>query len=99
MSGLERLSRFARGESPAPPLSHLTGRTRDRGRRRDRERLDASSEWLLNSAGVIGGGVLAIVADIAFGLLDRDTAARRHALYDGGAVAHVPEPGPPSRDA
>ena len=26
-----------------------------------------SSEWLLNSAGVIGGGVLAIVADIAFG--------------------------------
>ena len=67
MSGLERLSRFARGETPAPPLSHLTGaRVAEVGAGTASASMP-SSEWLLNSAGVIGGGVLAVVADIAFG--------------------------------
>jgi uncharacterized protein (TIGR00369 family) len=67
MSGLERLSRFARGESPAPPLTRLTGaRVGEVGSGTANASMPASA-WLLNSAGVIGGGVLAIVADIAFG--------------------------------
>ena len=67
MTGLERLSRFARGESPTPPLSRLTGgRIGDVGSGTATASMPASG-WLLNSAGVIGGGALAIVADIAFG--------------------------------
>jgi uncharacterized protein (TIGR00369 family) len=67
LSGHERLSRFARGEAPAPPLSHLTGaRVAEIGSGTASASMPAS-EWLLNSAGVIGGGTLAIVADIAFG--------------------------------
>lgn len=67
MSGLERLTRFARGESPAPPLTRLTGaRIGDVGSGTASASMPAS-EWLLNSAGVIGGGALAIVADVAFG--------------------------------
>ena len=67
MTGLERLSRFARGESPAPPLSRLTGARVEEVGSGTANASMPSSEWLLNSAGVIGGGALAIVADIAFG--------------------------------
>jgi uncharacterized protein (TIGR00369 family) len=67
LSGLERLSRFSRGEAPPPPLSRLTGaRITEIGSGTASAAMPAS-EWLLNSAGVIGGGTLAIVADIAFG--------------------------------
>ena len=41
--------------------------------------------WLLNSAGVIGGGTLAIVADIAFGLAVQ-TRSARHDVHDGRAL-------------
>jgi uncharacterized protein (TIGR00369 family) len=66
-SGRERLETWIRGRAPAPPLSRLTGAIfTEAGSGTAGARMPASG-WLLNSAGAIGGGVLAIVADIAFG--------------------------------
>ena len=67
LSGLERLSRFSRGGSPAPPLSRLTGARIDDVGKGTASASMPTTDWLLNSAGVIGGGTFAIVADIAFG--------------------------------
>jgi uncharacterized protein (TIGR00369 family) len=66
-TGLERLSRFFRGEAPAPPLSRLTGARISEVGQGTASATMPISPWLLNSAGVVGGGTLAIVADIAFG--------------------------------
>jgi uncharacterized protein (TIGR00369 family) len=67
LSGRERLEAWGRGHSPAPPLSRLTGAVITRvGSGTAGARMPASG-WLLNSAGAITGGTLAIVADIAFG--------------------------------
>jgi uncharacterized protein (TIGR00369 family) len=67
LSGRERLESWGRGRSPAPPLSRLTGAVISSvGSGTAGARMPASG-WLLNSAGAIGGGTLAIVADIAFG--------------------------------
>ena len=67
LSGRERLDSWGRGHSPAPPLSRLTGAViTSVGSGTAGARMPASG-WLLNSAGAIGGGTLAIVADIAFG--------------------------------
>jgi uncharacterized protein (TIGR00369 family) len=67
LSGLERLRRFQELGSPPPPLYHLTGATPTRFGQGTTEAQMPASPWLLNSAGVVGGGTLAILADIAFG--------------------------------
>ena len=53
---------------PAPPLYHLTGaRPTGFGDGTAEAEMPASG-WFANSAGLIGGGTLAILADIAFGV-------------------------------
>jgi uncharacterized protein (TIGR00369 family) len=63
----ERLALFRRS-SPAPPLTHLTGAKFVGFGEGTAEAEMPASQWLLNDAGVIGGGTLAILADIAFGI-------------------------------
>jgi len=66
LTGRERLTTLLRGGA-APPLSRLTGaRLTELGSGTAGADMPASA-WLLNSDGVIGGGTLAILADIAFG--------------------------------
>ncbi len=67
LGGRQRLESWARGRAPAPPLSRLTGAViAEVGGGTAGAEMPASG-WLLNSAGWIGGGTLAIVADIALG--------------------------------
>jgi uncharacterized protein (TIGR00369 family) len=67
LSGAERLALWPRGASPAPPLAYLTGsRPVSFGEGTAVSEMPASG-WLLNSAGLISGGTLAILADISFG--------------------------------
>jgi uncharacterized protein (TIGR00369 family) len=67
MSGLERLHAWRQGTAPWPPLYHLTGaRPTGFGEGTAEAEMPATG-WLTNSAGLIGGGTLAILADIAFG--------------------------------
>jgi uncharacterized protein (TIGR00369 family) len=67
LPGLERLRRFGRGSSPAPPLFHLTGARPTGFGKGTADAEMPATPWLLNSAGLIGGGTLAVLADIAFG--------------------------------
>lgn len=67
LPGRERLTQWNRGAAPAPPLSRLTGAIYTRFGDGTASAEMPASGWLLNSAGVIGGGTLAILADIAFG--------------------------------
>jgi uncharacterized protein (TIGR00369 family) len=65
--GLERLNRWRRGVAPTPPLYHLTGsRPTGFGDGTSDAEMPATG-WLTNAAGLISGGTLAILADIAFG--------------------------------
>jgi uncharacterized protein (TIGR00369 family) len=67
LSGHDRLRAWSRGLAPAPPLTRLTGAAiTEVGSGTAGAEMPASG-WLLSSAGVITGGTLAIVADIAFG--------------------------------
>ncbi|MQA75890.1 MAG: hotdog fold thioesterase [Solirubrobacterales bacterium] len=68
LPGAERLARFRRGLAPAPPLSRLTGsRPTGFGDGTGDAEMPASG-WLANSAGLLSGGTLAILADVAFGV-------------------------------
>jgi len=67
LPGRERLEAFRRIDGPFPPLFHLTGARPVRFGTGTADAEMPASGWLTNSAGVIGGGVLGIVADIAFG--------------------------------
>src|SRR5918996_1543925 len=67
LPGRERLTRWNRGAAPVPPLSRLTGAIYTGFGDGTANAEMPASGWLLNSAGVIGGGALAILADIAFG--------------------------------
>ncbi len=67
LPGRERLDGWRRRTSPPPPLSHLTGAVPVRFGDGTAEAEMPASGWLTSSTGVISGGVLAIVADIAFG--------------------------------
>jgi uncharacterized protein (TIGR00369 family) len=67
LDGLERLRLWRVQRLPAPPLHHLTGATPTRFGEGTAEAEMPASGWLCNPAGVIGGGTLAILADIAFG--------------------------------
>jgi uncharacterized protein (TIGR00369 family) len=68
LSGRERMESWTRGLSPVPPLFHLTGaRPTGYGAGTAEAEMPATG-WLTSSPGVILGGALAIVTDIAFGL-------------------------------
>jgi uncharacterized protein (TIGR00369 family) len=67
LSGRERLESWVRGHVPAPPLSRLTGAVFTEVGSGTASAVMPATGWLLNSAGAIGGGTLAILADIAFG--------------------------------
>ena len=67
LPGLERLRRFRMLGAPPPPLFHLTGARPVGFSSGSAEAEMPASPWLLNSAGLIGGGTLAILADVAFG--------------------------------
>jgi uncharacterized protein (TIGR00369 family) len=67
LSGRERLTWLTRGRAPAPPLSRLTGAIYTRVGDGTASAEMPASGWLLNSAGVVGGGTLAILADVALG--------------------------------
>lgn len=65
LAGLERLERWLEA-GPWPPLSYLTGAAPTAVGEGEAEARMPASPWLFNSAGVIGGGTLAILADIVF---------------------------------
>jgi uncharacterized protein (TIGR00369 family) len=67
LPGLDRLRRFHSLDFPTPPLGRLTGATPTRFGEGTAEAEMPATGWLLNSAGLIGGGTLAVLADIAFG--------------------------------
>ena len=67
LSGFERLEAFRHHRAPLPPLRALTGAMPTTFGAGTADATMPASGWLVNPAGVIGGGVLAIVADIAFG--------------------------------
>jgi uncharacterized protein (TIGR00369 family) len=67
LSGRERLEAFRRGQAVPPPLFHLTGaRPTNFGSGTADAEMPATG-WLASSSGVITGGTLSILADIAFG--------------------------------
>jgi uncharacterized protein (TIGR00369 family) len=67
LSGLERLRKWRVQGLPPPPLYHLTGAIPTGFGDGTAEAEMPASGWLRNSAGLISGGTLAILADIAFG--------------------------------
>jgi uncharacterized protein (TIGR00369 family) len=67
LPGRERLEGWRRGISPPPPLTHLTGAVPTAFGSGTSEAQMPASGWLAASNGLITGGTLAIVADIAFG--------------------------------
>jgi uncharacterized protein (TIGR00369 family) len=67
LPGRERLQGWRRRTSPPPPLSHLTGALPVGFGDGTAEAEMPASGWLASSTGLISGGALAIVADIAFG--------------------------------
>jgi uncharacterized protein (TIGR00369 family) len=67
LPGLERLRSLGDGNSPAPPMFHLTGARPTGFGKGTADAEMPATPWLLNSAGLIGGGTLAILADIALG--------------------------------
>jgi uncharacterized protein (TIGR00369 family) len=68
LPGRRRLACWRRGINPAPPLAHLTGAMPTGFGTGTAEARMPSSPWLAASNGVITGGALAILADIAFGV-------------------------------
>jgi uncharacterized protein (TIGR00369 family) len=66
-SGLERMRKWQLGTMPPPPLFFLTGAMPTTFGVGTAEAQMPATGWLANSSGLIGGGTLAILADIAFG--------------------------------
>jgi uncharacterized protein (TIGR00369 family) len=67
LPGRERLEGWRRGLFPPPPLYHLTGARPIRFGAGTADAEMPASGWLAASNGVITGGTLAMLADIAFG--------------------------------
>jgi uncharacterized protein (TIGR00369 family) len=67
LSGRERMEAWRRGLSLPPPLTYLTGARPTAFGAGTADAEMPASGWLASSTGVITGGTLAIVADIAFG--------------------------------
>jgi uncharacterized protein (TIGR00369 family) len=68
LPGRRRLECWRRGMMPPPPLAHLTGAMPSGFGTGTAEARMPASPWLAASGGLITGGTLAILADIAFGL-------------------------------
>src|SRR4051812_39200438 len=68
LPGRRRLECWRRGMMPPPPLAHLTGAMPTGFGTGTAEARMPASAWLPSSSGLITGGALAILADIAFGL-------------------------------
>src|SRR3954468_22703030 len=68
LPGRRRLECWRRGVMPPPPLAHLTGAMPTGFGAGTAEARMPASPWLAASGGLITGGALAILADIAFGL-------------------------------
>ena len=67
LDGLDRLAMYSERKAPPPPLYHLTGARPIRFTDGLADAEMPASGWLLNPAGLISGGTLAVLADIAFG--------------------------------
>jgi uncharacterized protein (TIGR00369 family) len=67
LPGRQRLEGWLRDRRSLPPLTHLTGARPTAVGDGTADAEMPGSGWLLNSAGLIGGGTLAMVADVAFG--------------------------------
>lgn len=67
LSGRERLERWRGDRSIPPPLSHLTGARPVNFGSGTADAEMPASPWLASSSGLITGGAMAILADIAFG--------------------------------
>jgi uncharacterized protein (TIGR00369 family) len=67
LSGRDRLETWRLSKSPPPPLYHLTGSRPTAVGDGTADAEMPASGWLLNSAGLVGGGTLAVLADIVFG--------------------------------
>lgn len=67
LDGLGALRSFFRGHSPAPPLNRLLGINFSEVGSGHATFTMPATRWLLNSAGAISGGALAILADAALG--------------------------------
>ena len=95
LPGRERLEGWRRGLWPPPPLSHLTGaRPTGFGSGTADAEMPASG-WLAASNGVITGGTLAMLADIAFGCSIETELPAATAVHDRRAVAVLPASGAP----
>src|SRR3954454_14972982 len=68
LPGRRRLECWRRGVNPPPPLAHLTGAMPTGFGTGTAEARMPTSPWLAASNGLITGGALAILADIAFGI-------------------------------
>ncbi len=68
LSGPKRIATWQRGLAPTPPLYHLTGARPTGSGDGTADAEMPATIWLTNSAGLIGGGTLSILADIAFGV-------------------------------
>jgi uncharacterized protein (TIGR00369 family) len=68
LDGRRRLACWRRGIIPPPPLTHLTGAMPTGFGVGTAEARMPTSPWLAASNGLITGGTLAILADIAFGI-------------------------------
>jgi acyl-coenzyme A thioesterase PaaI-like protein len=68
LPGRRRLECWRREIMPPPPLAHLTGAMPAGFGTGTAEARMPTSPWLAASNGLITGGVLAILADIAFGI-------------------------------
>ncbi len=68
LPGRRRLECWRRGIMPPPPLAHLTGAMPSGFGTGTAEARMPASPWLAASNGLITGGALAILADIAFGI-------------------------------
>jgi uncharacterized protein (TIGR00369 family) len=67
LTGRERLGVFRLGKAPFPPLFHLTGGRPTRFGSGTTDAEMPATEWLVNPSGLVSGGVLSILADIALG--------------------------------
>jgi uncharacterized protein (TIGR00369 family) len=67
LSGAERMRQWRLQRLPPPPVHHLTGAMPTGFGEGTAEAEMPASGWLRNSVGLIGGGTLAILADVAFG--------------------------------
>jgi uncharacterized protein (TIGR00369 family) len=68
LPGRRRLACWRRGINPPPPLAHLTGAMPTGFGTGTAEARMPATPWLAASNGLITGGALAILADIAFGI-------------------------------